>query len=225
MSVGCVSKSKYQALLDKNSLDTKLLDDKLIDSQKQLQLAMQDKSKLKQDLADLAKYKQNADKRISEFKKLTEKFQSLINAGKLKVKLLNGRMVVVMSTDILFQSGSAVLNQEGAKEIEQVSLVLKDLENKEFQIAGHTDNIPIKSGRNFTNWNLAANRAYTVLKTMLDSGFPRERISIASYAETKPVSENSSRESRAMNRRIEIVVVPDLSQLPGHEDLEKMFSK
>lgn len=201
------------------------MDEKLIDSQRQLALALQDKDKLKTDLKDLADYKKSAESRISEFSRLTKRFKSLINAGRLKVKMIEGRMVVVMSTDILFESGSALLSKDGASEIEQVSLVLKDLENKSFQIAGHTDNVPMKSKYKITNWNLAFNRAYSVLNTMIGAGFPKERISIASFGETKPVVDNSSRENRALNRRIEIVVVPDLSKLPGNEEIEQMFQK
>ena len=102
-------------------------------------------------------------------------------------------------------------------------MVLKDLENKQFQIAGHTDNVPIKSTYK-TNWNLAADRAYSVLVTMLKSGFPRERVSISSYAETKPAAGNDDSVGRELNRRIEIIVVPDLSLLPGQGEIEKLFT-
>ncbi len=225
LAASCVSKSKYTQLLEKHKSEMAIMDEKLIDSQRQLALSLQDKDKLKSDLVDLANYKKSAESRISEFKRLTGKFRSLIDAGRLKVKMVEGRMVVVMSTDILFDSGSAKLKKDGADEIEQVSLVLKDLDNKSFQIAGHTDNIPMKSKYSTTNWNLAFERAYSVLKTMTAAGFPSERISIASYGETKPIINNSTRENRALNRRIEIVVVPDLSNLPGNGEIEQMFNK
>lgn len=225
LALSCVSKSKYTELLDKHKSEMAIMDEKLIDSQRQLALSMQDKDKLKTDLKDLADYKKSAEERIAEFKSLTGKFQSLINAGRLKVKMVEGRMVVVLSTDILFDSGSAKLNKAGASEIEQVSLVLKDLDNKSFQIAGHTDNVPMRSKYNITNWNLAFDRAYSVLKTMIGVGFPRERISISSYGETKPIINNSTKENRALNRRIEIIIVPDLSKLPGNGEIEQMFNK
>ena len=136
---GCVSKSKYAELLDKHKREMTIMDEKLIDSQRQLALALQDKTKLKQDLQDLAAYKKSAEDRIAEFSKLTSRFKSLIDAGRLKVKLIEGRMVVVMSTDILFDSGSAQLSKAGRTEIEQVSLVLKDLDDKSFQIDKHDE--------------------------------------------------------------------------------------
>jgi len=214
--ISCVSKSKYTELVEKHKSEMAVMDEKLIDSQRQLALSLQDKDKLKVDLLELAEYKKQAEGRIEEFKRLTGKFRSLIDAGRLKVKMIEGRMVVVLSTDILFDSGSAKLKKEAVSEIEQISLVLKDLDNKSFQIAGHTDNVPMKSKYNITNWDLAFDRAYSVIKTMIGSGFPRERVSISSYGETKPIINNSSRENRALNRRIEIVVVPDLSSLPGN---------
>jgi len=219
LQISCVSNSTHNGMIAERDA----LSDKLTDAEKQLQLTLQDKDKLKQDLADLAKYKKNAEERIAEFKSFAAKFQSLIDAGKLKVNLVNGRMVVVMSTDILFQSGSSRLSSQGAKAIQEVSALLNELQDKEFQIAGHTDDIPMKGA--MTNWNLASQRAYSVVKTMLAAGFPKNRISMASYADTKPAVENSSRASRALNRRIEIVVVPDLSQLPGQGEMESMFAK
>jgi len=61
-----------------------------------------------------------------------------------------------------------------------------------------------------------------VVKTMVDNGMPPERISAASYGDSKPTQSNSTSEGRTANRRIEIVVVPDLSTLPGFEELQKV---
>ena len=73
-----------------------------------------------------------------------------------------------------------------------------------------------------TNWDLAADRAINVLHTMVKSGMPESKISAASFGESRPVVPNDSRSNKAQNRRIEIVVVPDLSLLPGYDDLKKM---
>ena len=72
-----------------------------------------------------------------------------------------------------------------------------------------------------SNWELAAARALTVVKTMVEAGLPAERISAASYGEHKPARANDSQEGKAANRRIEIVVVPDLSSLPGFDELKR----
>lgn len=173
-------------------------------------------------LAELEKRRAEAEARVQEFKKLLDRFKKLIESGKLKVKIVEGRMVVELATDILFASGSATLSKDGKAAISEVAGLLASIPGREFQVAGHTDNVPIATAQYPSNWELAGARAITVVRTMVSSGMPAERISAASYADTKPVAANDSNETRAQNRRIEIVVVPDLSTLPGSEELKKI---
>ncbi|MEW6430913.1 MAG: OmpA family protein [Myxococcota bacterium] len=175
-------------------------------------------------LAELEKRRAEAEARVQEFKKLLDRFKKLIESGKLKVKIVEGRMVVELATDILFASGSANLSKDGKAAIAEVAGLLASIPGREFQVAGHTDNVPIATAQYPSNWELAGARAITVVRTMVQAGMPAERISAASYADTKPVAANDSNETRAQNRRIEIVVVPDLSTLPGSEELKKIDS-
>ncbi len=172
-------------------------------------------------LADLAKRKAEADARISEFRSLLDRFKSLIDAGKLKIKMADGRMVVELASDVLFASGSSNLSRDGKAAVSEVATLLADIPGRKFQIEGHTDNVPMRSDKYPSNWELAAARAITVLKTMLDAGLPPERISAASYGDSKPAKDNETPEGKAANRRIEIVVVPDLSSLPGFDELNR----
>ncbi|MFH1809959.1 MAG: OmpA family protein [Pseudomonadota bacterium] len=196
--------------------------------QEELAQVVKDKSKLagsveemKQALAELAARKAEAEKRVAEYKKLLERFKALIDAGKLKVKIVDGRMVVALATDVLFASGSASLAKDGKTAIEEVTAILAEIPGRSFQVEGHTDDVPIKTAQYPSNWELAAARALTVVKTMVDAGMPAERISAASFGQNKPAGPNDSPEGRAANRRIDIVVVPDLSSLPGFEELQK----
>lgn len=181
-----------------------------------------DKSALESALADLRKRKAEAESRIAEFKSLLEKFKSLIDAGKLKVSIREGRMVVELATDILFPSGSATLSKDGRAAIAEVAGLLSSMPDRKFQIEGHTDNVPTKGPAYKSNWELASARALTVLKAMVDAGMPQERISAASFGDTKPARPNDTPENKAANRRIEIVVVPDLSSLPGFDELQRV---
>jgi chemotaxis protein MotB len=175
---------------------------------------------MKNALAELQKRKVEADARIAEFRGLLDKFKSLIDAGKLKVKIADGRMVVELATDVLFASGSARLSDEGKAAVIEVSGVLASIPNRAFQVEGHTDNVPISTAQYRSNWDLASARAITVLKAMAEAGMPENRISAASYGESKPARANDSPEGKSANRRIEIVVVPDLSSLPGFDELK-----
>lgn len=198
------------------------------DLEAKLAAMVKDKSRLsasvedmKAALADLSKRKAEADRRIAEFKGLLERFKGLIDAGKLRVKIVDGRMVVALATDILFSSGSAHLSKDGKASIEEVAQILTSIPDRKFQVEGHTDNVPIRTPQYPSNWELAAARALTVVKTMVDAGMPAERVSAASFGENKPAVSNETKEGRDANRRIEIVVMPDLSSLPGFDELQK----
>ncbi len=177
---------------------------------------------MKKAMQELSARKGEADKRIAEFRALVERFKGLIDAGKLRVKIVEGRMVVVLATDILFPSGSALLSKEGKAAIVEVATVLKDIPDRRFQVEGHTDDVPIKGHAIYaTNWELASARAINVVKALVEGHMPPERLSAASYSQFKPAQANDSKEGKAANRRIEIVLVPDLSSLPGFEELQK----
>lgn len=171
-------------------------------------------------LADVNKRKAEADRRLAEFKRLLERFSALIDAGKLKVKIVDGRMVVALTSDVLFAPGNATLSPEGKAAIVEVAGLLASMPERAFQVEGHTDNVPIKNAQFPSNWELASARAITVVKTMVDAGMPAARVSAASFGEQKSAATNDTPEGRAQNRRIEIVVVPDLSTLPGFDELK-----
>ncbi len=193
-----------------------------------LAATLRDKSGLKDSveqmqkaLVELNKRKAEADRRLGEFKSLLARFQSLIDAGKLKVKIVDGRMVVALAADILFASGSAALSSDGKAAVEEVAVLLTSIPDRTFQVEGHTDNVPIKTAQFPSNWELASSRALTVVKTMVGAGLPPNRVSAASFGDQKPTAGNDSTEGKALNRRIEIVVIPDLSTLPGFDELQK----
>ena len=169
----------------------------------------------------LREQKRQTEARIAEFKKLLNSFKSLIDAGKLKVKVVRGRMVVELPSDVLFASGSIELSQAGKIAIGEVGTIFVTMKDREFQIEGHTDDQPIRTARFPSNWELAAGRAIAVSQILIKSGLPPTRISASSFAEFRPVAQNDKPELRAQNRRIEIVLVPDLSQVPGFDELEK----
>jgi chemotaxis protein MotB len=173
-------------------------------------------------LKQVEQRKKEAEARVNEFNNLLARFKPLMDAGRLKVKISDGRMVVEVGTDILFASGSATLSADGKAAIAEVAQVLNGIEGKRYQVEGHTDNVPIKTGRYPTNWELAADRALTVVKAMIEAGLSPDRVSGASFGEFKPAVANDTPEHKAANRRIEIVIVPDLSTLPGFDELQKI---
>ena len=199
------------------------LEKDLSDTNAEKAALVKDRSKLQASVAEMEQArKAAAEQRVAEFKDLLKRFEALIREGRLRVKIVDGRMVVELPTDILFASGKADLSAEGKTALTEVGKVLGTIPERSFQVEGHTDNVPIATDRFPSNWELASARAITVVRTLMDAGVPAARISAASYADTRPAAANDTPEGKAANRRIEIVVVPDLSDLPGTEELEKL---
>ena len=192
---------------------------KLLDDKAGLGAAIEE---MEQALRELDRRKQQAEARVRRFRDMLDRFQRLIDAGTLRVKMVDGRMVVALATDILFDSGSASLSKGGSEALAEVAQVLQSIPDRRYQVEGHTDNVPIASVKYPSNWELAAERSLTVVKTMVAGGLDAVRVSAASFGEHKPSDTNRTPEGRAGNRRIEIVVVPDLSELPGFEELQTL---
>lgn len=170
---------------------------------------------LAQRLEELASIEAELRARNEIFDAVLERFQALIDAGTLEVAIERGRLVLKLPQDILFGSGSAELGDEGVEAISEVGGVLATLSDREFQVEGHTDNVPISSARFPSNWELSSARAIAVVKVFIESGVAPENVSAAGFGEFRPRASNDEAEGRALNRRIEIVMVPDLEMIFG----------
>ena len=169
---------------------------------------------LQKRLDELEKQKKVAEERAAMFRSLVEKLRSMVDAGKIKVQVRNGRMLLVLPNDILFDSGKTELKTEGKEAIANVAKVLASMD-RHFLVAGHTDNIAIKTKRFQSNWELSTQRAVEVVRLLIDNGMKPSQVGAAGYAEYDPAASNSTPEGQAQNRRIEIVVEPNLSELPS----------
>ncbi|MBN2804541.1 MAG: OmpA family protein [Deltaproteobacteria bacterium] len=163
--------------------------------------------------------------RMAKYRAVIEKFKDLVNSGKLKIKIVNGQMVVQMASNILFETGKADLSDEGKEALLSLASILQTIKDRKFQIAGHTDNVPISSRKFPSNWELSSARAVTVVKFMQENGVNPVNISAAGFAEYQPTASNDDEEGKAANRRIEITLLPNLDELPDLSDLEKDISK
>ena len=172
-------------------------------------------AKTKAQMAELKKRQAQAEARARQFRELLAKFSAMIKAGKVKVTIRDGRMVVQLAEKILFDSGRAFLKKEGKAALKAVSDVLRQLPNRKFQVAGHTDNVPMRTRRYKSNWALSTARALVVVRFMIENGMSPKRLSAAGYSQFSPVVSNDTPEGRAANRRIEIVLQPNLSELPN----------
>ncbi len=157
--------------------------------------------------------------RLATFRQMLARFQSMIDSGRLRVRIVRNRMLIELSDNILFDSGDDELKDEGREALSQIAQVLQTIPDRQFQVAGHTDNIPIRSRRFPSNWELSSARAVNVARYLIEQGMSADRISAAGYADTQPVASNATPEGRAQNRRIEIVLMPNLDELPDLSSL------
>lgn len=175
---------------------------------------------LQKRLDELEAQKKIAEGRAAMFRSLAEKLRSMVDAGQIKVTVRNGRMLLVLPNDILFDSGKTELKPEGKNAIAKVAQVLATMStDRRFLVAGHTDNLPIKTKKFQSNWELSTQRALEVVRLLVDNGMKPSQVGAAGYAEYDPAADNATADGQKQNRRIEIVVEPNLSELPSLEGL------
>jgi chemotaxis protein MotB len=173
-----------------------------------------------QRLEELRKQKAAAEARAAVFRNLIDKLRSMIDAGQLKVTIRKGRMLIVLPNDVLFDSGRTDLKLAGKTAVTQVAQVLAStMADRRFLVAGHTDNVPIKTARFPSNWELSTARAVEVARLLVAGGMKPEALGAAGYAEFDPAASNATPDGKNQNRRIEIVLEPNLSDLPNLEGL------
>jgi chemotaxis protein MotB len=154
---------------------------------------------------------------VAEFRGLTKQFQRMIDAGKLQISFRRGRMIVELPAAVLFASGSAELSPDGKQALLDIAKILRKVPGKRFMVGGHTDDVPIGKGTAAfsSNWSLSAARAVRVTESLIDAGMRANHLVAAGYGEYDPIASNANEKGRTKNRRIEIVLEPELGALPA----------
>lgn len=133
----------------------------------------------------------------------------------LTVEQKNGKIYVSLEAKLLFPSGSTVVNEEGKKALVDLANVIKDEEDITIMVEGHTDTDPFNgSGAVKDNWDLSVMRATSVVRIMTEQGnVSPTMLTAAGRGEHVPVAPNDTAEGKAKNRRIEIILTPNLDKL------------
>jgi chemotaxis protein MotB len=150
---------------------------------------------------------------ISPFQRISETAGELITqmglTDDVSVGIRKEGLVITLSGSLLFNSGQADLRPEAAEILARLANLLEPTEGK-IRIEGHTDNIPIATAQIPSNWELSAYRASAVLRYFTETvGLPPDRFETAGYGEFRAIYPNDSRENRAKNRRVEIILLND----------------
>jgi len=180
----------------------------------------QKKAALQQELSDsraqmatLKSIEAETKRRNEIYAQFVDRLKTMIDGGQLTVSIEQGRIAINLPNNVLFKSGSANLNSEGNKALTQIAAVLSQFSDRRFQIEGHTDNNPISTARFPSNWELSTARALAVVHLLSGLGVSAENISAAGFGEFHPRASNDSEAGRQLNRRIEIIMQPNLDIL------------
>ncbi len=151
----------------------------------------------------------NSKKKMAKIAgQLIENLKPLVDKQLIKIEHNDRWVQVQINTSILFDTGSAILENDAFEPLDALARVLKPLPNM-IQVEGHTDNIPITTKRFPSNWELSAHRAASVVHRFTRNGIKPNRLSAIGYGEHRPLSSNKTRKGRRENRRVVVVILAD----------------
>ncbi|MFH2008194.1 MAG: OmpA family protein [bacterium] len=161
------------------------------------------------ELALLTRESREATLQAKAYTQLTHSLRRLIDADAVSVAIVRGRVAIRLRSAVLFDAGKAIVKPNGRTILQQVARELRPFfKSRYFQVAGHTDSSPVPGARAQTRWELSTARATRVVQTLERLGLPARRLSAGGFAEHQPVGGNDTPAGRALNRRIEITLLP-----------------
>ena len=179
--------------------------------------------------AELASNLAEREQKVEELEKVLADTEAAVNSLKesvtnallnfddndLSVEIKNGKVYISLAEQLLFRSGSVQVDPKGKEALRQVANALRDEDDINITVEGHTDNVPVSRSSTYMNdnWDLSVMRATVIVKILVDSGVNPTQITASGKGEFSPVESNDSEEGRSKNRRTEIIITPDLNEL------------
>ncbi|MGH1484887.1 MAG: flagellar motor protein MotB [Cellvibrionaceae bacterium] len=164
---------------------------------------------------------QLVDETKKDAQELADALQEEIAAGEIEIETEGRKIIIRIREKGSFKSGSHELADDYYDVMDEIRGVLMQKPGK-IQVQGHTDDIPIRrSPRYRSNWELSTSRAVSVAEELMKDGeINRRRFEVSGMADTQPLVANSTRENRARNRRVEIVIRQGLGEEITEEEKE-----
>jgi len=178
-----------------------------------------DKEELEAAKAELSK---NVEAKVGELNEVKgtyysfqEKMKQEIDRGEINLEQTGGKLRVGLVDKVLFDPGEAEISKRGEGVLARVAEALAGIPDKQIQVSGHTDKMPINSkliATYPTNWELSTARATQVVRFLAEkANLPPQRLVASGYGEFHPIASNKTPAGRAKNRRIEILLTPMLA--------------
>ncbi len=151
---------------------------------------------------------------------VSNKLAPMIAEGKIQVIQTSRGIRIDIQDNLLFSAGSADLSTAANAIISEIVPLIKDNQRK-IQVEGHTDNTPIHNTTFFSNWELSAVRASSVVRLLSTLGISEQRLSATGLGASQPISENETESGRSKNRRVSIIIT---YEVPTQEDTSNVIA-
>lgn len=209
------AKDNYNKLKNKSSNETQELLTQIENLQSEKIKLENQLGKTGDQLVEIKRLLSERDRKMDSLKNnLTKALLGFADKG-LSVNIKNGKVYVSLSNQLLFSSGSTKIDDEGKNALLDLAKVLNENQDINIIVEGHTDNQAVSGGSRFKdNWELSVLRATEVVKYLeIDGSVDPKRIIASGRGEYMPLEEGTSPDVRAMNRRTEIILTPNLEEI------------
>ena len=187
----------------------------LKNKENELNKAQKDLNERSERVIELEKIIQQKDSSVTAIKKKVQQALIGLEGDGLTIEQRNGKIYISLEEDLLFESGKYIINENGVNALNKLSSALASQLDLEILVEGHTDNIQ-GSGRGVIkdNWDLSVMRATSVVRILLENQAMNPlQLTAAGRGEHNPIAANETPEGRKMNRRIEMILSPNLDDL------------
>lgn len=151
---------------------------------------------------------------------LKRRLERELRDQQVRLSMAEKGLVITFVAEVLFDSGRAEIREDSKPILDKVARILREeVSENEIGIEGHTDNVPIKHSPWSSNWELSAQRALGVLYYLESQGIEPRRLSARGYGPYRPVASNETEKGRQLNRRVEIVVLPNMVKEIQQEEI------
>jgi chemotaxis protein MotB len=187
----------------------------LQESEKRINQLQSDVQTREQRVTQLEKVLSDKDEAVNSLKSKVSNALLGFKEKDLTVNIKNGKVYVSLSEQLLFKSGSIVVDPQGLEPLKKLAVALKDQDDISIMVEGHTDNVAFTKGNTCIkdNWDLSVLRATSVTKILTEEGVNPMKVIPSGRSEFSPLAEGNSPEARQKNRRTEIILTPKLDEL------------
>ncbi|QHL87383.1 OmpA family protein [Nibribacter ruber] len=215
MANSALESSKLSKDLSRREEELKKLNEALAKNRSQVDQLSTDLKSREERLNELERILSEKDKAVNALKTKVSNALLGFNSKDLTVNVQNGKVYVSLSEQLLFKSGSTKVDAKGQDALRKLANALKDQNDVNVVVEGHTDDVPVSKGTvgMQDNWDLSVLRATEITRILTSAGLAGTKITPSGRAENVPLDPAKTAEARQKNRRTEIILTPKLDEL------------